>query len=779
MSLACGFEHRSEVGSNFRDIAQDTTGTTGPQESSPAGGVEGARVPSCTSLHNSRVRASSRCLVLLGLMLLASHAGCGQRESRSLGAQYPGAPVVVISIDTLRADRLPVYGYRRGSTPVLDRLGRDAIVFEDVYSHSPLTLPSHASLFTGLLPTHHAVRDNIGYTLKAAGRTLAARFKSAGYATGAAVSAYVLRRQTGIAEGFDFFDDAIEVAGSGESLSDTQRDGRLTIDALGAWIDRQADAKTFAFLHLYEPHTPYAAPPSHRMSDPYDGEVAYADELVGRLLDRVKARGWLDRAIVAIVSDHGEGLGDHGESEHGILLYREALQVPWILRLPGGAGAGRRVAGTLGLVDVAATLLDLAGLDAGGLDGQTVRPALAARTPVDRGVYSETLYPRLHLGWSDLASATEQKFRYIRAPLPELYDLSNDPGERQNVAASRTSTASALSAWIARTTADAKAAEPDPAPADVRERLKALGYVGSLSAPLSSSTAPLPDPKDHIAAFEALKRAIAVDRAGRTAEAIQLYREILASNPRMVDAWESLAKALVASGRMNEAIAAFGKALEVEPLKPEPHLALARIFALERQPSLARQHAELGTQRDPGQGYEILAELMMDAGRTDEAAAAARRSLQVDPSRYMSHYLLGVIAQQHARCTEAIGHFERAIEAKRLEPHAVVRNLHSALADCLARAGREADAEREFKAELAAIADSAEARVGLATLYKSQGRDAEARTVLAELVTRTPNPTADTYWTVVHTLRVLGDAAGAREWSARGREKFPRDSRFR
>ena len=157
---------------------------------------------------------------------------------------------------------------------MLERLGRDAIVFDDVYSHGPLTLPSHASLLTGLLPTHHGVRDNIGYALKPTGRTVAARFKSAGYATGAAVSASVLRRQTGIAEGFDFFDAAIEVSGAGDSLGDRQRDGRLTVDAFGAWIDRQSDSKVFAFHHLYEPHAPYAPPPSHRMSDPYDGEIA-------------------------------------------------------------------------------------------------------------------------------------------------------------------------------------------------------------------------------------------------------------------------------------------------------------------------------------------------------------------------------------------------------------------------------------------------------------------------------------------------------------------------
>jgi tetratricopeptide (TPR) repeat protein len=711
--------------------------------------------------------------------VIAVQLGCTRINPAALSAQHPGAPVILISIDTLRADRLPIYGYRRGSTPVMDRLAGEGIVFDDVYSHTPLTLPSHASLFTGLLPTRHGVRDNIGYTLTANSGTLASRFKAAGYATGAAVSAYVLRRQTGIADGFDFFDDAIEVAGTGDSLADTQRDGRLTVDALAGWLDRQGGQRVFAFLHLYEPHTPYSPPQAYRAGDPYDGEIAYADELVGRLLDRIKARGWLDRAIVAIVSDHGEGLGDHGESEHGILLYREALQVPWILRLPGGGGAGRHVGGTLGLVDVAATLLDLAGLDASSLDGQTVRPALATKARVDRSVYSETFYPRLHLGWSDLASATEQHLRFIKAPLPELYDLSHDPGERRNLAASRAQTASAMGGWIARTTDGAKPKEPDAVPADVRARLKSLGYLASTGAPLSSAPAALPDPKDRIGAFEALKRALAVERAGRAAEAIQLYREILAANPRMVDGWESLAKALAAAGRMPEAIVAFGKAIEVDPLRSEPHLALARIYGLERNASLARQHAELGIRGDPGQAYEILAELMMDAGRLDDAAANARRSLQADGSRYMSRFLLGVIAQQRGQCDEAIGHFEGAIEGKRLEPHAVVRTLHSALGDCLARAGREADAEREYKAELAAIVDSAEARVGLATLYKSQGRAADARAVMSDLVARTPEPTADTYWTVVHTLTVLGDNDGAREWAARAREKFPRDARFR
>jgi tetratricopeptide (TPR) repeat protein len=514
------------------------------------------------------------------------------------------------------------------------------------------------------------------------------------------------------------------------------------------------------------------------MADPYDGEIAYADELVGRLFDRLKARGLFDRAVIALVSDHGEGLNDHGEAEHGIFLYREALHVPGILRLPAAAAGGRRAPGTLGEVDVAATLLDLAGLTVDGLDGASVARELGAARIADRTVYSETFYPRLHFGWSDLAAASDGRYRFIRAPRPELFDLAADPRERTNLAAGRQSTAAALDAWIARAAAGTALTEPAEATAAVRERLRALGYIGSSRAPIVPP-GPLRDPKDGIAAFEALKRAQAMANQGRHADAAAALERLVTAEPRMLDAWESLAKSRIREGRTADAIAAFGKVLELEPLKPETHLALARIYALEGQPARAREHAELAVERDPAAADEILASLAMDEGRLADASAFARRSVEVDASRYMSHFVLGVIAQRQGRCDQAIGDFTRAIDAKRAEPNAVVRNLHAGLADCLARVGRQPDAEREFRAELSAIPWSPEGRVGLATLYRSQGRDQEARATLAGLVTSNPQPSAESYWTVVHTFAVLGDGVSARDWTARAHAAFPRDSRFR
>jgi choline-sulfatase len=713
------------------------------------------------------------------VLALAILPGCRRGSDQATpSSSFPAAPVILISIDTLRADHLPAYGYRGVATPAIDRLAAAGLVFEDAFSQTPLTLPSHTTLLSGRLPLHHGVRDNIGYTVAAGERTLATRFKAAGYATGAAVSSYVLRHQTGIDRGFDFYDDRFTIAGTGESLAETQRDGQLTADALASWIDSHSGQPLFAFLHLYEPHAPYTPPASHASAQPYDGEIAYADEIVGRFIDRLAARGIFDRAIVALVSDHGEGLGDHGEAEHGLLLYREALHVPLIVRLPGGARAGTRIAGAAALADVAPTLLELVGATADGVDGRSLVPALASRQVVDHTVYSETMYPRLHFGWSDLASIVDGRYHYIRAPRPELYDATTDPGERRDLITSNGSVATAMSAAVDRLTAGSPLTQPAAADADVKERLRALGYTTSSPA-TAAGTAPLPDPKDKIADYETLRRAQRLAADGRDREVIELLPALLARDPAMLDGQELLAKSLTRIGRTREAIDAFGRVLAIEPLKPETHLALARILALEHDGARARAHAELAARRDPAAGYEMLAELMMDAGRTQEAAAFARRSVDADPSRYMSHYLIGVVAQRAGRCDEATAAFRKAIDAKRAEPAAVVRNLHAGLADCLARSGATAEAEREFREELAEVPSSAEARVGLATLYRSQGRDVEARTVLGGLVAAQPQPTADSYWTVVHAFTVLGDTAAAREWTDKARAAFPADARFR
>jgi len=392
-------------------------------------------------------------------LAIAGLAGCSRSGAPGGGSggglgpeaanlRFPGAPVVVVSIDTLRSDHLPAYGYRQVDTPAIDAFRQDSILAERAYSHCPLTLPSHVSLLTGELPPVHRVRDNLGYPFDAAAHPyLPALLKAAGYETGAAVSAYVLRGATGLASGFDSYDDRM-LPRPGETIDTVQRPGEETVARALDWLRPRAAKPFFLFVHLYEPHTPYDPPEpfaSRYAGRPYDGEIAVADAAVGHLFDELKRLGAYDRALIVLLSDHGEGLGEHGEKQHGIFLYRETLQVPLLVKLPGARLAGRTLAAPAGLDDVLPTIVSLLELKLpegarGKLPGRSL---LADAAPGDPGapgdpprrIYSETFYPRLHLGWSDLASLIEGRLHYVEAPVPELYDLAADPGETKSLVA--------------------------------------------------------------------------------------------------------------------------------------------------------------------------------------------------------------------------------------------------------------------------------------------------------------------------------------------------------
>jgi choline-sulfatase len=694
---------------------------------------------------------------------------------------WPKASVLLVSIDTLRADHLPLYGYASGRTPTLDALGREGIVFENVYSHCPLTLPAHASMLTGLIPPHHGVHDNAGFTLKPDARTLAVRFQESGRATGAAVSAFVLRSATGIARGFDRYDDAIVQDSSHEDMGEQQRDGATSVKSLLGWIEAQGDRRFFAFLHLYEPHTPYAPPSPFKEAfadRPYDGEIAYADELVGRLLAPLRAKGLLDHTIVAVTADHGEGLGEHGEREHGFFLYRETVRVPVVLRLPGAAHAGTRVSALAAQVDLPATLLDLAGLPATGMDGQSLRPSIATGRGLERPVYSETFFPRYHFGWSELLSSTETRFRYIRAPRPLLFDDASDPAETKNVNAEHPAAAQAMSTWLDTQVRVSDVAGPEKIDPDTMQKLQALGYVGAAGPPAAAAGS-LADPRDKVTVFEAYKSALALRREGKDAEVVTALRAVVADSPGMIDAWQDMGLALARLGRAHDAVLALETALRLDPARGSVHLALTKVYGVTGQAGPLEKHAQAAALTVPGEGYEVLAILRLEQGRVAEATEAARRSLAADPGRVMAHYVLAVVAKRSGRCEEAVPEFEKAAAAGQLHHGLVVRGLHSGLGDCYARVGREAEAEKEFRSEIDAMPYTRDGRVGLAALLRSQGRDAEARATLEGVVTANPRAGAAEYETVIRAFSVLGDAAAVRAWAARAHALFPADRRFR
>ncbi|HYG63226.1 MAG TPA: sulfatase, partial [Thermoanaerobaculia bacterium] len=471
-----------------------------------------------------------RRLPLLSLvLLLAGAAACsdaGGGGGRGGGEVFEDAPVILISIDTLRSDRLPAYGYEKVETPAIDALAKDSILYERAYSHYPLTLPSHVSMMSGLLPPRHGVRDNVGYSFDAEKHpSLARLFKEAGYETMAAVSAFVLRGSTGMGEGFDTYDDRL-IPKEGQSLDAVQRAGDEATRSATAWVRERAGRPFFLFLHLYEPHAPYMPPEpfKSRFADPYDGEVAAADAYVGELLAELKKLEIYDKAVIVLLSDHGEALGDHGGQTHGVFLYREALQVPLLVKLPGARHGGTRVAAPARLVDVFPTLLATAGLDVPQGDGASLLELLSPGAP-PRQVYSETFYPRIHFGWSDLASVIDGPHHYIEGPDPELYDLVKDPRELENRFGSDRRAVGTLRQALAKV--DRTFNPPGEVDAETARKLAALGYAAG-GGPVPEG--PLPDPKSQLHVVQKMEASFSAFDHGDYEKAAQGFRELVTEN---------------------------------------------------------------------------------------------------------------------------------------------------------------------------------------------------------------------------------------------------------
>jgi len=621
---------------------------------------------------------------------------------------YPNAPVILISIDTLRSDRLPAYGYRRGSTPAIDALAADAIVYEHAYSHYPLTLPSHTSILTGLLPPHHGVRDNVGYTLDGAKHpTLARLFKSAGYDTGGFVSAFVLRHETGIADGFEVYDDRL-TSGANQSLDAGQRPGNETTRHAVAWLRGRAGRPFFLFLHLYEPHTPRSAPEPFRsrLADPYDAEVAAADASVGTLLATLKDLGIYDRAVVVLLSDHGEGLGDHGEQTHGVFLYREVLQVPLLLKLPAGRNAGARIDRPARLVDVLPTLLELAAIEAPTVDGRSL--IARAGSELARPVYSETFYPRLHYGWSELTSLIDSDHHYIDGPNPELYEMNTDPGERRNVAGSDRAVLAGLRRDLAGY--DRTLREPEPASGEAAARLASLGY---LTGSAVTANGPLPDPKSQLGVVHRMENAFAAMDAGDAARAAEGFRAILETNPRMTDIWSSLGLALQREGRHEEAVPAFERALALSSTPVfAPPLAWS-LVALGRLDE-ARKLATAALPAAPREAYELLVEIAVRSHDLEGAESLLKQAVGagVDVEALHRRHALGLVSA---------GRPAEAVEDLRAYATSGGAETRTALAAALARAGRTNEAQGMLRELLVTHPDHAPAHAMLGMLALQTG----------------------------------------------------------
>jgi arylsulfatase A-like enzyme len=537
--------------------------------------------------------------------------------------------VLLVTIDTLRADRVGAYGDAEARTPHLDALASTSLLFERAYAPAPLTLPSHTTVMTGLLPPAHGVRGNGSWALGPEPPTLAESLRARGLRTAAFVGAFPVAARFGLARGFDHYDDAVEKA-TGVHYEFAERRGADVVAAARAWLASNP-GPCFVWVHLFDPHAPYDPPPPHRGGDPYRGEIAAADDALGDLLAAWDARP--GPSVVAVTSDHGEAFGEHGEESHSLFVYDVTLHVPLLLRGPGLAA--RREAAPVGLDDLAATLVARVPGTGPAPPGRDLAAPLAPRA-----LYAETLAPRLEFGWSDLRAWRDGRYKLVRAPRPELYDLEADPGETKDLSAAdprRVALLSeALDQALARMGERTSGRAPDT---EAAERLRALGYAqgpggrGSGADPkdrvavalaIARAAGPFPDAAAAARAYEAIalrdpenplvnfRLADALLRAGQPGRALPYFNRVADGGPRTADPLIGLATAYAGLNRLDDAHRALLRALEIDPSSGQAHFNLGELARARGDRAAARAAYE-AAQRDPA---------------TRDRAAARLRSLQ-------------------------------------------------------------------------------------------------------------------------------------------------------
>jgi arylsulfatase A-like enzyme/tetratricopeptide (TPR) repeat protein len=654
------------------------------------------------------------------------------------GVEKPN--VVLITLDTTRADHLGCYGYVQARTPNLDALAREGVLFAQAASTAPLTQPAHSSMMTGMYPTYHGVRINGNTALSQEHKTIAEALSEKGYETGAFIGAFVLDGRWGLNQGFQVYDDRFDLEKHKHlDLGSVQRPANQVVDAALAWLEGRKQGPFLAWIHLYDPHTPYQPPEPflseygpRGMAALYDGEIAFTDQQVGRVVSWLQANGLEKKTVVVIMGDHGEGLGSHGEGTHGYFVYDYAMHVPFLVATPFAELRGVRVDSQVSAVDVYPTVLALTGIDpAPRVHGRSLLPVmLDPKTETAAYAYGESMTPSLQFGWSPLHYLRSSRYKLIKAPRPELYDLSADPEETTNVFAGHPEVARDLMEKLDRlvdeTSRGAPTAEAANLDKETLERLSALGYIGApVAAKTSDPSQPLADPKDKLAIFSAVQQAGELIVKDDYVAAARALESALREEPRMSQARLMLGTSYAELGRTREAKAEFDLVLKDDPRSV--------------------------------QGLIGMANLLMEEGHTDDVIALSKRTLSVDERNAQAHTLLGEVYAARKKPAEALPHFEKAVE---IQPKLTRNRLN--LAGSLIEVQQYGRAEALLKEIIEEHPRFPLAHFNQGLLYEEQHRFEEAKSAYAAEVAAYPQHFKARF-NLGKVLFQLGDRAGSLE----------------
>ncbi len=692
--------------------------------------------------------------------------------------------VILISIDTCRADYLSCYGYPKQTTPNIDELSQESILFTNVYTTVPLTLPAHSSMLTGTIPPHHGVHDNLKYKLDQSNITLAEILGCNKFSTAAVVSSHILNSKFGIKQGFDYYYDHFDKPINEKDLDINERKGEDTNHIAFEWLDKHKDERFFLFLHYYDPHHYYEPPEpflSRFSEDLYAGEIAYTDFCIGQIIAKLKNLGLYDSSLIIITSDHGEMLGEHGEDTHSYFIYQSALKVPMIFKLPGHYKAAK-IDDPVGLIDILPTICSLLEIqEPSNIQGKNLAPFFYGKqgTSPERYFYCESLFPTRYK-LNSLLSVATYGWKYIQTTRPELYDLVSDPGETRNLIKQQPNRARILKDRLKQILENSVRKDNSGSKAAMNEKekrkLESLGYLAStsISEDFEFDQTKV-DPKDLIGFHRLILKGIKLIHRNQLAKAKVLYETMLKEYPPHPETHYRLAGIASKQNDLDKAVKHLNAAIRINPEDSVIQLCLASVLAKQGRLDEALNHFDKGLQidQDNASAHNNMAIIFRSQGKIKKAIYHFNAAIRIDPDNTISHKYLGDIMKRQGNIDDAIVHYGTAIKLDPdfREAQISLGEAHFVMGNIFVGKGEINEAIDHFQKSLQLNYNFAKAHTNLGYALLTQGKEDEALKHFLEAIRIDPENSINAYYNLACIYAIKNNIDESTDWLKKAIDK--------